>query len=231
MINRPAIHLTSPRGCADKPGHLFLLSALIHTTHFIDAHSQSLEMRRKRWKLTAIVAVRFDTMTVMRDLPADTGALFGSVAQRPRSSDYGRKLSDTWRVVGRDCESEEYHSLGIAHRQHPLIGVPEVRDLIAQRLPSIAQSVASSFGQGLKFNLLGRYGRERIDDVEKIYSHRNLNGCREHCVSQPPTTVAIIGKRAVAFACSAHTTAISAKGARSGIGVYDPVHRNDRSGA
>ena len=24
MINRPAIHLTSPRGCADKPSHLFL---------------------------------------------------------------------------------------------------------------------------------------------------------------------------------------------------------------
>jgi hypothetical protein len=48
-------------------------------THFINAHAKSPEARLKAMDaLTAIVAARFDTMTVTRELPANTGTLFGS---------------------------------------------------------------------------------------------------------------------------------------------------------
>ena len=48
-------------------------------THFINAHAKSPEARLKAMDaLTAIVAARFDKMTVTRELPPNTGTLFGS---------------------------------------------------------------------------------------------------------------------------------------------------------
>ena len=48
-------------------------------THFINAHAKSPEARLKAMEaLTAIVAARFDTMTVTRELPPNIDApLFG----------------------------------------------------------------------------------------------------------------------------------------------------------
>ena len=48
-------------------------------THFINAHAKSPEARLNAMEaLTAIVAARFDTMTVTREAPANTGPLLRS---------------------------------------------------------------------------------------------------------------------------------------------------------